>query len=252
MAWMLKTVCLVDACYKSPSPRARAARKIGGKSILEWVVRRTTDAQQVEGVVVVTTDDPENQFLDRLVPPDVPILRAPTGDPLRALLVAAERLSAEAAVRVRPLFPFLDSALLDHLIIAAQSLENPDYVTFCHRDGRPVLFSPLGLFAEWFRCDALRRAARRFRGKQCFHEPTECILSRPHEFRVQMIPVPEEIDREDMRLVIGDEEDWDTTETIYEALGPERLDWHAIVRLVNQCPQLRQRMAALNQAQAAR
>ena len=42
------------------------------------------------------------------------------------------------------------------------------------------------------------------------------------------------------------DEDWDHALAIYEALGPEWLDWQRIARLLDHQPALRSRMAALN------
>jgi hypothetical protein len=42
------------------------------------------------------------------------------------------------------------------------------------------------------------------------------------------------------------EEDWDHILTIYEALGPDKMDWRRISHLLDQQPALRSRMAALN------
>ena len=53
-------------------------------------------------------------------------------------------------------------------------------------------------------------------------------------------------DREDVRLTIANDEDWDHALAIYEALGPERLDWQRIARLLDHQPALRSRMAVLN------
>ncbi len=49
-----------------------------------------------------------------------------------------------------------------------------------------------------------------------------------------------------MRLAVDTEEDWEHAQTIYEALGPEALDWQRIAGLLEQQPALRTRMAALN------
>jgi spore coat polysaccharide biosynthesis protein SpsF (cytidylyltransferase family) len=49
-----------------------------------------------------------------------------------------------------------------------------------------------------------------------------------------------------VRLTIDLDEDWDHALAIYEALGPERLDWQRIARLLDHQPALRSRMAALN------
>ena len=69
-------------------------------------------------------------------------------------------------------------------------------------------------------------------------------------FKLRLLPAPAEIDRDDVRLTIDSDEDWDHALTIFEALGPESLDWQRIARLLSHQPALRSRMAALNRAAA--
>ena len=75
---------------------------------------------------------------------------------------------------------------------------------------------------------------------------TRYLYSHPEKFNLRLIPAPTEIDREDVRLTVDLDEDWDHALAIYEALGPERLDWQRIARLLDHQPALRSRMAALN------
>ncbi len=51
-----------------------------------------------------------------------------------------------------------------------------------------------------------------------------------------------------MRLTVDMEEDWEHALAIFEALGPDELDWQRIASLLNHQPALRRRMAALNRA----
>jgi spore coat polysaccharide biosynthesis protein SpsF (cytidylyltransferase family) len=61
-----------------------------------------------------------------------------------------------------------------------------------------------------------------------------------------LVPVPEPLDREDLRLRLEVEEDWDHAQMILEALGPENLDYQRIASLLDSHPAMRERMAALN------
>jgi spore coat polysaccharide biosynthesis protein SpsF len=106
------------------------------------------------------------------------------------------------------------------------------------------------MYAEWFRAEALRRAARRAREALDREQPTRYLYSHPDKFRVRLIPVPEQIDREDVRLRVDMEEDFDHAVAIFEALGPE-LDYQRIANLLHHQPALRSRMAAINRAAAA-
>jgi spore coat polysaccharide biosynthesis protein SpsF len=247
---MLKTLGIVEACFRSPAARARASRKLGGKSVLEWVVRRATDCQQLGGVIVVLSDNPESRSLSKLVPADVPVYAARQSDPLGCLAAALGEYPSEAAVRIGTAYPFVDPQLIDRLVIAAETRAEWDYVGYRSRDGRPAILSPTGVYAEWFRSEALRRAARRTRDPLDREQPTRHLYSHPDKFRIQLIPVPEQIDREDVRLCVDMEEDFDHAVAIFEALGHE-LDYQRIASLLHHQPALRNRMAAINRAVAA-
>jgi spore coat polysaccharide biosynthesis protein SpsF len=224
---------------------------LGGKSLLEWVIRRVTDATRLDGVIVVGCEAGEHAPLCRLVPPDVPVFLSQDADMLSRYLRALEQYPAETVVRVRGDNPFVDPGLIDRLVIRAEADGDCDYATFGSRDGRPAVLSPVGVYAEWFRAKALRRAGRTAKAPADREEVTHYLYSHPEKFGVRLIPAPEEIDRDDVRLTVAGDEDWDHALAIYEALGPEAFEWQRIARLLNHQPALRRRMAALNRAYAS-
>lgn len=63
---------------------------------------------------------------------------------------------------------------------------------------------------------------------------------------MRMLPLPAVLDREDLRLRIDREEDWEHAQDIYEALGHDEWDWQGIADLLHSQPALRGRMAVLN------
>jgi spore coat polysaccharide biosynthesis protein SpsF len=247
---MLKTLGIVDACYGSCGPRAKAARKLGGKPVLEWVVRRATDCQRLDGVIVVTSDAEDNRFISALVPMDVPVFAGSKADALGCLAAALEEYPSEAAVRICARSPFIDPTLIDRLVSTAEALDDCDYVGYRSRDGRPAILSPVGMYAEWFRSRALRRASGKATSRADRQQPTRHLYNHPDKFHVHLIPAPEQIDRDDVRLTVDIEEDWEHTLVIFEALGPEDLDWQRIADLLVHQPHLRRRMAALNRVHA--
>ena len=243
---MLETLGIVQAHLGSQRFRCMASRKLGGRSLLEWVVRRVTDCTRLDGVIMLACGSGDDDLLNDLVPSDVPIFVDDGSDPLDRFTHALERYPAEAAVRVQGDNPFVDPALIDRLVTSAEWHGDCDYAGYCSQDGRPATLSPVGVFAEWFRSSALRRAARSARRHDDRNEITRYLYTHPEKFRLRLIPAPEEIDRDDVRLTIDEEEDWDHALEIYEALGPEALDWQMIADLLDHQPALRRRMAALN------
>jgi len=247
---MLETLGIVEACFDSPRSRIKAVRKLGTKSVLEWIVRRATDCEQLDGVIVVTNDAPENGFVWELTPPDVPVFVSNRSDPLGSLAAALEEYPCEAVVRMSAERPFVDPALVDHLVCSVRSEPDYDYVSYGSRNGLPATLSPAGVFAEWFRTQTLRSVARRAKAASDRENPTRYICAHPEKFQIRLLPAPAEIDREDVRLTIDIEEDWENALAIFDALGPEELDWQRIAGLLDHQPALRRRMAALNRVYA--
>jgi spore coat polysaccharide biosynthesis protein SpsF len=250
MRRMLKTLGIVQACFCSATFRTNAVRKLGGRSLLEWVVRRVTDSMRLDGVIVVACDRTESRALGRLVPSDVPVWFSNAPDLLAGFAAALQEYPAEAAVRVRGDNLFIDPALIDRLVTAAESFAGCDYATYGSRDGRPAILSPVGVYAEWFRARALHRAQRTAKDPQDREDVTRYLYRHPRRFRVHLIPAPAEIDREDVRLTLEGDEDWDHALAIYDALGPEAFDWQRIAGFLNHQPAMRRRMAVLNRASA--
>jgi len=65
-------------------------------------------------------------------------------------------------------------------------------------------------------------------------------------FSLKFLTTPVQLDRSDIRLAIRDEQDWEDVQLIFDAIGPECLDWHRITSLLDQQPAIRERMAERN------
>jgi spore coat polysaccharide biosynthesis protein SpsF len=247
---MLETLGVVEACFHLPRFRAIVSRRIDGRTLMEWVIRRVTDSMRLDGVIVAACSEEYRELLDRLTPSDVPVFLGRGDDALSLYRKLLEQYPAEGVVRVRGDNLFVDPGLIDRLVSIAQSPPSCDYVGHCLRDGRPAVHSPANVYAEWFRAGAIREADRLARDPNDREQVGCYICSHPEKFRLRHIPVPAEIDRDDLRLRIDIEEDWEHALVIYEALGPERLDWRRIVQLLDHQPAMRRRMEALNREYA--
>ncbi|MGE0758319.1 MAG: NTP transferase domain-containing protein [Pirellulaceae bacterium] len=228
------------------SPAATlAARRFSGKSLLEWIVRRVADSLLLDQVAVVT-DEFQADVVRKLAPSDVPVFACDRPDELGRFAAAANHFGAAELVRVPLACPFIDPELIDRLVCTAGANAGCDYIGFFSLDGRPAVLSKVGLFAEWCRASAASRADRDAVSPHERSEATRYIYSHPELFQLRFIPMPTKLDRPDVRLTVDVEEDWDLAQTVLDALGPEGLEWHRIAALLDQQPQLRERMAGLN------
>jgi spore coat polysaccharide biosynthesis protein SpsF len=197
---------------------------------LELVVRRMTESQQLDGVVVVL--GAADAALADLAPSNVPLHISDRPDALGRVASAADAFQADAIVRIGAEHPFVDPVLLDRLATTAAAHPRCDYIGFCSQQGR----SNLGMFGDWCRTEALWRADREATSAADRDQPTRFLWSHPELFSLRFIPLPSELEREGLRLASGCEEAWEHALTIHDALGHEDVNWRRIAGLLSGVP----------------
>jgi spore coat polysaccharide biosynthesis protein SpsF (cytidylyltransferase family) len=223
-------------------------RQLLGKTLLEWIVRRATEAQRLDGVIVLAGPGEAEARLAALVPADVPVYFSDAADPLAACVKALAQYRSGAVVLIETDAPFIDPALIDRLVTTGLAHDECDYISYRLSDGAPAELSKIGIFAEWCKADALRKADRKARAAADRAQPARFLYTHPELFRLRLLATPAALDRGDLRLRVNCEEDWDNAIAIAEALGPDALEWQRIAHLLDEQPALRERMAVLNQA----
>lgn len=228
------------------APSKLAARRLAGKPLVEWLVRRVSEAEHVGGILVVMPDTPQHRQLGALVPLDVPCHYSPKATPLDRLVDALQEYPTASIVRVPLETPFCDPILIDRVLITAAQAGEKDYVGYRLECGRPACQSTIGLFAEWIRASALVKAAREVKSEKDRYHISTSFLNYPELFALEMLPVPASLNRNDLRFSVADDEDWEELLDIIDALG-EDLEWQDMVRVIDTQPHMRARMAQRNQ-----
>lgn len=249
MSRMFTQIALVQVDCAIAWAKGYLARKLGTLSVLEMIVRRVADSPLVDGVVVVTSENLAAQARG-LVPLDVAVHASRGVDPLARAAEAAERFATQGVVCVTADRPLIDPIFIDRLLTTAAAHPEIDYISFCGSDRRPSCQSSVGLFAEWCRTAALTRADRMAQSPADRRHATRFVSGHPQLFHLRLIPVPPELDRDDLRLTVDHEEDWDHLRAILDALGPDGLEWRRIAGLLARQPSMRQRMKVLNRREA--
>src|SRR4051812_18433220 len=82
-----------------------ARRRFGGKSLLEWVVRRISEANRLSGIVALAGDDSLSKRLCESCPPDARVILSDAPDALGRLVEVARKLPCDAIVRLNVSHP---------------------------------------------------------------------------------------------------------------------------------------------------
>jgi spore coat polysaccharide biosynthesis protein SpsF len=222
---MLNTLGIVKGALLTDKQRRHVARRLEGKSVLEWVVRQMTDSELLNGVVLVAEAGPPGDLIRHLSPVDVPVHSTKAQDTATAVQDTLEHFSAESCVLIGADWPFLDSELIDRLVRTARNTENCDYASYQFMNEIFSAGRPYGLFPEWYRSSSIRKLASKSSDPIHRQMPGTFFLDNQGIYRVATLQLPAGLDRvDDMKFAFDDEEDWDNILELHNALGIDVLD----------------------------
>lgn len=226
----MRTVAIIQARMGSTRLPGKVLMAIGGRTMLERVVRRTRMATLVDEVVVATTTTPaDDKIVASCESIGVACTRGSEEDVLGRYFEAAEKHAAEAIVRITSDCPLIDPTVID-LVVRAFLDHRPDYAS-----NTLQRTYPRGLDAEVFSRDALNRAAGEAHGVTFRTHVTSFFYHQPGRFTLRSVTGRR--NHSDLRWTVDTQLDLDVMRDIYGA-GGNRFDlsWEEALELVQADP----------------
>ncbi len=129
---------------------------------------------------------------------------------------------------VAPTCPFLDPTLLDRMIASAWNHPEADYTAFMASKHPRYNLAGLGLVADICTRRALNEAIDR--NIDVSVDIPNVFRSHPNLFQMRFVPLPEGLDRSDLRFALETADDWEQAYAFVEAAGDD-LSWQRLVAL---------------------
>lgn len=216
----------------------------GGQRIIDILIANIKAACPGKEVVLATTSRSQDDVLEKVArQAGIACFRGDEDDVLDRFVRAAEAFGLERIIRVCSDNPFLRPDTFQ-VFFDAYDREPADYIAYGFADGRPTIKSHLGLFAEFTTADALRRAAALTQEKLYREHVTIYLYTHPQEFKVRLLPLPDELEgRFDLRFTLDTMDDFVLLQQLY-ATWYEQTDHsvHALLKLVEAHPDNRAKM----------
>jgi spore coat polysaccharide biosynthesis protein SpsF (cytidylyltransferase family) len=223
-----------------------AQRKLGGQPLIIRMARRLSECALVDQVFIVGTDVPTSLLTSGFA--GINSINLSCSHVCERLCAAVDQGQADWVVYVPANRPFVDATLVDQLLAKATKTKECDYVGYASDDGDWRRMDHLGLAGEVCHADTLRRLRRN--ADRLPSDDGGCIASwlenAPGAYHLKFIPVPTQLDRDDLRFAIQDESDWDDAELLCETVGDEGSQWQELTQLVIANNFLRESMATRN------
>lgn len=209
----------------------KALADLGGRPVLEWVIRAARTATLIDQVIVATStlaaDDAVADLADSL---GVQVVRGSEDDVLSRFVAALDAHPADAVVRLTADCPLLDPTVIDTVAGAWAAAPIHDYVS-------TVLMRclPRGLDVELVTAEALRAVDRMATGHDRVHV-TSGVYADPTAYRLLGLCVMPRAD--DLRVTLDTQHDLDLLRALVAELPDAPPAWRDLVAILRGRPDL--------------
>ena len=205
---------------------------LGGRPVLEWVVRAAQTATQIDTVIVATsTAAGDDTVADLAASLGVPVVRGSEDDVLSRFVDALDAHPADAVVRLTADCPLLDPTLIDAVAGAwAAAPTCFDYVSTVL-----VRCLPRGMDVELVTAGALRAVDRVASGHDRVHV-TSLLYAEPTAYRLLGLCVTPLAN--DLRVTLDTQEDLALLRGLVAELPDRPPSWTEVVAVLRGRPDL--------------
>jgi spore coat polysaccharide biosynthesis protein SpsF len=251
MSLTMSTLAVIQARMASTRFPGKVLSRLGGRPVIDWVLRRLSRAARLDRIVVATSDSASDDPLaGHCAELDIDCFRGSETDVLGRFHAATRQFAADRIVRINADNPFIDPRYIDELIRFAES-SGAEYASYHRGDGKPVMLTAVSFFAEVVSRACLERADREITDGFLREHVTLGIYTQPERFRVRWLDAPDFCDDPRLRLTVDTPADLERLEQIATALGERAIDATAeeVAKLVLDRGDLLAAMDAANSAQ---
>jgi spore coat polysaccharide biosynthesis protein SpsF len=215
---MPNIVAIIEARMASTRLPGKTMRKIVGKPMLALVIERLQRANRLDGIIVATTVNREDDVIIKLAKElGVKWFRGSSEDVLGRVLKAAKRYKVDIIVEITGDCPLIDSNIVDS-VISRYLIGGYDFVANCVRE--PF---PRGLDTRVFSTDILQEVSELTQDSVDREHVSLYIYEHPKKYRVYNIKAPRELRH--LRLCVDTKKDLQLIRRIYSTLYPQNANF---------------------------
>ncbi len=231
MDTLMKVVAIVQARMGSTRLPGKVMKLIGGRPMIEILLSRLSRAEEVDEIVVATSEDPLNQpLVDHVRSLGYRCHQGSESDVLDRYYQTAKLFSADVVIRITGDCPLIDPALVDECVRQFKN-SGVDYLS----NAIPPTY-PDGLDCEVFSFRALEQAAVEATAP-AHREHVTPYLRESGQFTTSH--VAGEIDCSQERWTVDEPEDLEVVAEIFAHFAPRTdFPWSEIMELRNAQPSL--------------
>lgn len=227
-----KTVAIIQARMSSARLPKKTLLKIGNLTALEHVVKRAQKARLVDQVIVATSDQKEDNPIEReCARLGIPCFRGSLQNVLARYCLAARSHQADIVVRITADSIFLEPEWIDKGILEIKN-QKMDYVGVKLAEEFPT-----GMGNEVITLEALEKSLQKASTEEDFEHVTWYCLSHRDQFKISFLENPDKWHSKELRLALDERADYQMIQLIWSKLkGEGFIDYETLGRLYRREP----------------
>jgi spore coat polysaccharide biosynthesis protein SpsF len=229
-----KVTAIIQARVGSTRLPGKVLRPLLNRPMLNWVVERVKKSRLIDEVVIATTTQSgDDAIADLCHQQGWFCYRGSENDVLDRYYQAAKQLKTDSIVRICSDCPMIDPGVCDLVIASFLGIvPRCDYLSNCD----PTSY-PLGLNAEIFSFNALKKAWEKDDNPEWREHVTPFIYNNPEIFNIHNIVNP--VDYSSYRWTVDTLEDFSLIEKIYNYFDHGDFCWYEIIHAYEDNPSWR-------------
>lgn len=224
MSHSTNSIALIDlGCRHSHDGESKPLspfRKFGRQSLLEWTVRRLSDASLLDEIAIVGDEEFSGLIAQSHTQP-ARWYPCNAESPAERAWEAAHDLEAEWIMMIPPTAAFVDPVLIDRLLATAWGTPKSDAVGFISASNPGLAMEDFGLVGDICHRRALKKLVRECPVPGEVRRLSQILRSMPEAFHIRLVPLPAPIDRAGVRFGLETESDLDRALMILDASGDD-------------------------------
>ena len=215
----MNTAAIIQARMGSDRLPGKVLMDIAGKPMIDRVVERVQRCETIDGVIVATSTNPNNdQLAEHCRSLGVKVVRGSEEDVLSRYALAAEKFQCQNVVRITSDCPLIDPQIVD--LVADEVCQNPGVQYACNFF--PQRLFPRGLDAEAFTGQVLRQINSEATDPRHREHVTLKIYEQASRFNIAS--VSNRLDHSHLRWTVDTEDDLQLVRKIYEHFAAENIE----------------------------
>jgi spore coat polysaccharide biosynthesis protein SpsF len=227
----MKIVFVIQARLTSTRFPDKVVKKIGNRTILDWIISAITNKFDKESVILAIPENQRNEKLFELYSDKIKVIKGSENDVASRFVRIANMFDLDYIIRVCSDNPFLQTEFISKIYETAME-SNPDYISY-YCNGINCIRKPIGFFAEGYSVKKIKKLYGIMSEYDKEHV-TPIFYDRENNINIKKLDPPKKIcEIGSLRFTLDNKNDLKLYRLIFKKYPQEYYNYSDLINIIN-------------------